>query len=253
MPRVFAFSTLSRLAEPHGGVFRGRDAERAGVKRDRLTSLVRQGVIGRIHPDVYRMTAIAPSARQRLCAALLWAGDDAAAAGRSAAEIYRLEGVRAAAPEIVLPHGRKRTDPAITVYNGEPRALMIRTVEGIRVTGVEATLMRLASILDSDAFEIACEDARRRRLTSMAALESYLARFGKRGRPGTAATRRLLEELDPSHPARSTLEVLARRLLVAHGITGFVREFPLEWRGRTYFYDFAFPDHRVVLETNGRR
>ena len=44
-----------------------------------------------------------------------------------------------------------------------------------------------------------------------------------------------------------------RRLLVANGFTDFVREFPLEWRGRTYRFDFAFPRRNTILETNGRR
>ena len=57
----------------------------------------------------------------------------------------------------------------------------------------------------------------------------------------------------PTHPARSTLEVKTRRLLLANGFTGFVREFPLEWNGRTYLYDFAFERQRTILETNGRR
>jgi very-short-patch-repair endonuclease len=65
--------------------------------------------------------------------------------------------------------------------------------------------------------------------------------------------RRLLAELDPVHPARSTLEVKTRRLLTGSGVTGFVREFPLEWNGRTYQYDFAFEESRTILETNGRR
>jgi very-short-patch-repair endonuclease len=76
--------------------------------------------------------------------------------------------------------------------------------------------------LPAEAFEIACEDARRRKLTSTAALHSYL-------------------------------EVKMRRLLVAHGITDFVREFPLDWNGRTYLFDFCFPRRRVILETNDRR
>ena len=65
--------------------------------------------------------------------------------------------------------------------------------------------------------------------------------------------RALLDELDPVHAARSTLEVKTRRLLVAHGLTDFVRELPLEWRGRTYLFDFAFERSRTILETNGRR
>jgi very-short-patch-repair endonuclease len=85
------------------------------------------------------------------------------------------------------------------------------------------------------------------------ALRAYLERFGRRGRPGVTTLRSLLAELDPHTPARSSLEVRTRRLLVAHGLSGFVREFPLGWNGRTYRYDFAFVPERVILETNGRR
>ncbi len=49
------------------------------------------------------------------------------------------------------------------------------------------------------------------------------------------------------------LEVKTRRLLVTHGLGGFVREFPLEWNRRTYRFDFAFVARRTILETNGRR
>ena len=53
--------------------------------------------------------------------------------------------------------------------------------------------------------------------------------------------------------AQSVLEVKTRRLLVARGFTDFVREFPLQWNGRTYRFDFAFVRQRTILETNGRR
>ncbi|HZP29447.1 MAG TPA: hypothetical protein VFC99_10885 [Acidimicrobiia bacterium] len=210
-------------------------------------------MLERLHPDVYRMTAVPRSAEQRLHAALLWAGQSAAAAGRSAGELYRLEGVRAKVPEIVLPTNVRGRATGIVVSHAISASLMVRTVRGLRVTGVEATLVRLASLLEPEAFEIAFEDARRRRLTSAASVDAYLARFGRRGRPGVAPMRALVAQLDPEHPARSTLEVMTRRLLVAHGIDDFVREFPLEWNGRTYRYDFAFPLQRVILETNGRR
>ena len=65
--------------------------------------------------------------------------------------------------------------------------------------------------------------------------------------------RRLLDELDPETAARSVLEVKTRRLLVAAGVTDFVREFPLAWNGRTYRFDFGFERRRTILETNGRR
>jgi very-short-patch-repair endonuclease len=232
---------------PHRGRHRRR------VTANQVARLVKAGLVERIVPHTSRLVAVATSSEQRLRAALMRAGDRAAVAERSAGERYDLEGVRAPRPEIVVPYRtRARTDFAV-VTHGDERALMVRTVRGVRTTGVEATLLRLAHVLETEPFEIACEDARRRRLTSIGALEHYLERHARRGRPGVTAFRRLLAELDPDHPARSTLEVKTRRLLAASGLGGFVREFPLQWNGCTYRYDFTFPDRRVILEVNGRR
>jgi len=239
---------------PALGVFRGRDAVAEGVTRDQVARLHGEGVIERVHPDVYRMTAVAPSIEQRVRAALLWIGAGAAATGRSGAVAYGLEGVTAPGkPEIAVPYGVRARSRDIDVRHGSRTALMIRRVRGLPVTGPEYTLLWLAHELEEEAFEIACEDARRRGLTSIPALRAYLDRFGRRGRPGVATMRRLLDQLDPKHPSRSTLEVKTRRLLVGHGITDFVREFPLDGTRRTYFFDFVFPEQHTILETNGRR
>jgi very-short-patch-repair endonuclease len=250
-----AIAVLSQLGLRTHGVFRGREAERRGVTRDQLTTLLRTGVIVRELRDTYRVAAVQKSPEQRLHAALLWAGDGSAAARASAGAVYELEGVRhPATPEIVLPRARRaRSDLVVVHRTSNPPALMLGTRRGFRVTGVEATLLALAGVLAGEQLEIACEDARRRRLTSVPALQAYLERFGTSGRNGTAALRRLLRELDAKHPSRSTLEVKARRLLVAHGRREFIREFPLTWHGRTYRFDFAFPAARVIVETNGRR
>jgi hypothetical protein len=95
MPKEAPIAALSRLSAPALGVFRGSEAIALGVNRDLLTMLRAKGVIERLLPDTYRMTAVSPSSEQALRAALLWAGDDAAAAGRSAGQLYGLEGVRA--------------------------------------------------------------------------------------------------------------------------------------------------------------
>ncbi len=211
-------------------------------------------MIARVLPDTYMLAGARADALRMLRAALLWAGEDAAAAGRSAGLAYALEGVRAPWPEIVVARRRHPRRAGIdTSTSRDPASLMIRAHRGFRVTGPEATLVRLAGMLDGEAFEIACEDARRRQLTSVPALRAYLDRFGASGRPGVAVLRALLDELDPVHPSRSTLEVKTRRLLVAHGVTPFVRELPLEWHARTYYFDFGFPVRRTILETNGRR
>jgi len=93
MQKALALAVLSRLGVPALGVFRGREATELGVARDQLTALCADGVIERMFTDTYFMTAVASSHEQRLRAALLWAGDAAAATGRSAGMLYGLEGV----------------------------------------------------------------------------------------------------------------------------------------------------------------
>jgi hypothetical protein len=245
---------LSRLSASHDGVFRGSCAVESGVTRKQLSALLAAGVITRELPDTYRMTAVARSPAQHLRAALVWAGEDAAADGRCAAAIYNLEGIAARQPEIVVPHGRRVRAPGVTVRRATDfSALMVREHRGAGVTGIEATLVALAALVDEEALEIACEDARRRRLTSVPALRAYVDRFGRPGRPGIGSMRRLLAQLDPASPSKSTLEVKTRRLLVVAGLRDFVREFPLAWGGRVHCFDFAFEQRQTILETNGRR
>ncbi len=224
------------------------------MSRKQIAAFVAADVLVRELPNTYRLSGVAPSREQRLRAALLWAGDDAVGARRSAAEQLDLEGVRAPKPEIIVPGGRGlRSDRVVVLESGDRASLMVRREHGFPITGVEATLVRLAHVLDAESLEVACEDARRRQLTSIPAMLAYLDRFARPGQRGVAPLRALLAALDPVHPSRSTLEVKTRRLLVERGLSDFVREFPLAWNGRTYHFDFAFPSRRTILETNGRR
>ncbi len=254
MSQSQAIAVLSKLAAKNLGVFRGRDAVARGVTRKQLTALGHDGSVIRVLPDTYRMAAVPVTDEQWLRAALLWAGDLAAADGRSAGASYQLRGVRAHKPEINVPRGRRLRSPRVVVREADDRAaLMLRSHLGVRLTGPEATLVQLAHLIDDESLEIACEDARRRQLVTMASLAAYLERHARPGRRGIAAMRKLLSQLDPDHPSRSDLEVKARRLLVAHGIDDFVREHPLEGRRCTYYFDFAFLERRTILETNGRK
>ena len=212
MVRESPIGTLSRLSAGSLGVFRGTEAGAQGVRRNQLTALVVAGVIERELPDVYRMTVVERSPEQRLRAALLWADTNAVAAGPSAGQLFDLQGVRASRPAIIVPASSRRRSSKVDVARHDDFApLMIREHRGIRVTGVEATLVALAGVLDAEAFEIACEDARRRRLTGVPALRAYLDRFGRRGLPGVGATRSLIDAIDPVRPARSVLETNGRR------------------------------------------
>ena len=119
-------------------------------------------------------------------------------------------------------------------------ALMIRRHRGLSGDGHRADAGGARGVLDARGVR----DRMRGRSATPAHIGPSSARVPRPLRAprssGSRRAARLLDELDPVHPARSTLEVKTRRLLVAHGITDFVREFPLEWHGRTYRFDFGF-------------
>lgn len=254
MPQSRALANLQTAAAPSHGVFSAHCAADLNVGPKQLLRLTNSGVIERVLPGTYRFGSVPPTFEQAVAAALVWAGPGAAAAGRSAAMLYKLDGITTSKPEIALPHGNRKRHPKVQVYSTTRNdALNLRQIRGLRATGIEATLVRLAYIVNAQQLEIVCEDARRRRLTTVAALGAYLNRFGEQGHRGVAPMRRLLKQLDPTTAARSTLEVITRRLLVDAGLPRFTREFPLVWRGRRYFFDFCFEAQRTILETNGRR
>lgn len=253
LPEEHVLAVVARLARRTDGVFRGRDAVSEGLSRRQIDGLRERGLVERMLPDTYRIASTPASSVHALRAALLWAGDGTCAEGASAGALHRLEGVKPDRPAIVVPPTKRLRSERVSVHRASRKVVMPRQVAGFPCAGIEFTLLRLAHELEPEAFEIAFEDARRRRLTSIPAIDGYLDRFAAHGRPGVSALRAALRAVDPVHPARSTLEVKTRRLREVHGIDGYVREHPLRWNGRTYRYDFAFAHERVIVETNGRR
>ena len=130
-----------RSARRRSASFAAPTRSKVGVTRNQLTALCARGVIdARAARHLSDDGGSRRPSEQRLRAALLWAGADAAAAGRSAGEVYGLEGVRAHMPEIVV---RRYESAAPRRRHRAPRtaieqALMVRRHRGIPVTGVGA-------------------------------------------------------------------------------------------------------------------
>ena len=118
--------------------------------------------------------------------------------------------------------------------------------EGIPVTTPARTLLDLAAVLDEHRLARACERAEALRLGSPTSLPDLLDRYPRR--PGTPAIRRLLEQqcVTPT-PTRTELERLFLTLLDAEHLP---RPLVNERLGEIE-PDFRWPDHRLVVETDG--
>ena len=96
-------AVVTRLASSTFGTFRGRAAVDNGVSRTQLATLLAHGAIERVFPDTYRLIAAPRSHEQLVCAALLWAGDDSAAAVCSLRSCTRRRRTRATARDRRCP------------------------------------------------------------------------------------------------------------------------------------------------------
>jgi very-short-patch-repair endonuclease len=122
----------------------------------------------------------------------------------------------------------------------------------MRCTNPTRTIIDLAGVLDDEALESAVESARRRKLTTIAAVRDRQGRLGTQGRRGSHRLLRILDALEGTAPPESPLEVMvARRLREGH-IPPPVRQHVVVVFGRTNRLDFAWPAIRLALECKGK-
>lgn len=156
--------------------------------------------------------------------------------------------------ELTVPRGRKRNAPGIVHRN----LLLVRdvtTVGAIPVTTPARTLLDIAAVAPRETVEEALDDALRRRLVSLRRLRSRVDELGRRGRPGIAMMRALLDARDPSSPVpESVFETRLLRVLRRARLPEPVLQHRIRDRGRTVaVVDFAYPDAKLAIEADGYR
>jgi very-short-patch-repair endonuclease len=229
-----------------------RDAAcEAGYTLAQIRYRVASGEWTELLSGVYAHTAteLTPMLWRR--AALLWAGKGAVLSHRSAAALWKLEGVREQSPELIVPSKRnvvevqvhQRTDlvPTDTTFR-----------DGVRCTNPTRTIIDLASVLDEETLEAAFESARRQNLTTVAAVRERQLSLGTQGRRGSKQLLQLLNELDGNRATESILEVKVARLLRRTGLPVPRRQYEVVIFGRRYRLDFAWPELRIALECDGK-
>ena len=224
-----------------------RDQARAlGMTLRQYQARTKSGLYVRAQPNVVRLAGAPVTWEQRVLAACLSSGDGTAASHRAAALIWGLRGIEQAPLEITVPAGRRPTLHDVVVHTSKVGGFTTR--RGIPVTSPAATVFGLAAVVDLATLESAAEDAILRRLTTFALLADMVERFGRPGRDGVVALRRVLEERGPAAAAtESVLEDGMVQLLRRAGMGEFERQY---WVGG-YRLDFAKPAAKLGIEVNG--
>jgi hypothetical protein len=113
----------------------------------------------------------------------------------------------------------------------------------------------LARVLDDRALLSVYNDQLDRGLVTLDGMYGVFYRYARRGRPGVARTRSVLEHYEPGFVVpESELERRTVDLLVASGLPLPDGQVPLAfWDDLLGRVDFAYVEERIVIEVDGRR
>jgi very-short-patch-repair endonuclease len=236
---------LARLAaRQHGVVSRGQLLE-LGYSKERIHTLVMQGVLLRMHRGVYAVGHRRLTLRGRWLGAVLGCGDGARLSHRDAAMLWDLRRTSSGLIHVTAtaPH---RVDSVCCHRTRRPDRLGPTIIDAVPVTSLERTLLDLAAEESHQRTRALLEAAERRRLLDAHAILAEIdASNGHRGTARLAAA--LAEVADEPPELRSGLEARFLTLIREAGLpepltNTIVEGVPV---------DAYWPAHRLVVEVDG--
>lgn len=253
---VYSTPADARLREhsgTHHGLIRREDARRAGLSDRQIRHRVASGALRTIAPNVFALGGAPGGPEQDLLAAI-WAVDGAASHA-SGAWVLELLDDPPELPHVATLHDRHRSLHGELMVVHRPLVLTRRDVtrrKGFAVTTVERTLCDLGAVADFETVRECCERALRQRLTHPDRVVRRFLQLGGRGRPGSAAIRAVLSEVDADFMLlESDLESMLLRLIEAAGLPRPDLQHRVEVDGRRYRLDMAYPELRIAIEADG--
>jgi hypothetical protein len=247
---------LFELARAQHQVFTTADAASVGISRRRVLQRVEWGLYEQLYDRVYTFGSTPASFHRDLAAAEAAGGPAAFATGPTGAELRGLPGQRQHPLEITCPRWMRARHDGLHVRERIRIHLSdLRVVQGLRVSRPELTIIELARSCGETIADRAFHTARRKRLVTYDSMLETFNRHARRGVPGIAATRRILERYTADDlPTESEMETLVHEALRRANLPDpdtqvVVRDAAGRFVARA---DFGFRRWRVVLEYHSR-
>ena len=246
--------SLITHAKRNGGIITRREVLALGYPDRTFNRRVNEGVFVRVVPGVFSLPGLATSSDILLRAAEVHFG--AVVSHRSAARIHEMSPIRGNELEVTVTHRGTHKFPGVTVH--QTTDLLpehVTLVRGTRLTAPARTIVDLASVLSRVNLERVLDNALAAAKVDLGTLVELFAALSRKGKPGVRKLQPLLERRVGS-PILQTSELEARMslLLERAGLPEPAREFEAPWlRPISGRIDFAFTDHKVLVECDGRK
>jgi very-short-patch-repair endonuclease len=236
---------LALAAKQHGVVTRAQ-LQSLGLSGRAIDYRLRRGRLHPVHRGVYAVGRPQLSRLGTLFAAVLSCGPGAALSHDAAAEVLGIRKRRPGPIDVTIPGGRRKR-PGLRIHRSPLSPDERAERHGVPVTSVVRTLVDLAAMrLTDDRLEAAIGEADRLDLIDPERLREAVARVPARA--GAGRLKRLLDR----HSFTLTESQLERRFRAIVRTAGLPP--PLtQQRVNGFRVDFWWPDHRLVVETDGLR
>jgi hypothetical protein len=246
----------AQLSLVQRGVFARWQLREAGVSAAAIQRRLRAGTWVRHWQGVYGLPGVGSSYEQRLWIAWLAVGPQSAISHESAAEVRGVPDVVRGLVTLTGPHSGWHRIPDTTVHQlNDLLPEHVSQVNGLPVTTVPRTIVDLAAVVHPARLRHIVEDSTHARLTTISAIGECLASVARRGKPGVVPLTAALDLFGPGRQVTaSRLERVTLDLIRASGLPMPIAQYPFP--GRRFAsgcVDFAYPQAKLIVETDGRR
>lgn len=241
-------------AQQNGGIVTIQEAIALGMSRSTVYRRVADGVLIALRPGILALPGTADPfvlALSAACAKL-----HAVVSHQAAAYLHDLDKPRYVKPTVSVPVRRSKEMAGVTVHqltDLEPSHIVDR--HGLPITSAERTVIDLGAVLHESHLGRIVDHGLASGLIDLSVLQELFLSLGRRGKPGTAALRKLLEVRDAAYIVpESELERRLIALLERAGLPPPVRQFRAPWlRSVNGRVDLAYPEHKLIIEADSRR
>lgn len=245
---------LATIARSQYGLLTLTQATHAGLTPAAVQWRLDAGRWERLHDRVYRVGGVPATYRQRVLAACLGIGPEAAASHRAAAILHDLLRYREPPTEVTTTRRRSPELEGVTAHRlADLHATWVTEVDGLPLTTVARTLVDLGAVAGLRTVEAALDRAIGLRKVTLREVRHAMIAVARRGRHGVSTIRRLLEARGAAVLPAGVFEARMASLLRNANLPPAVPEHVVrdEHGGFVAVADFAHPELRLAIEVDG--
>ncbi|HWE56955.1 MAG TPA: type IV toxin-antitoxin system AbiEi family antitoxin domain-containing protein [Acidimicrobiales bacterium] len=245
------YPELDKLAKAQHGLVSVKQCEDHDLSEYQLYWFSRTGAMIRVRRGIYRWCGAMPSSEMMAMAAVMAAGRGAALSHRSAGRLWGL--LPAADERVEVSCARWLRLDGVDAHQSRLVRSEVTKRFGIPVTTPARTLLDLSESCSKDELGRTIDEALRRQLTTIPALEAALRNHEGPGRRRREAIRGALGDRGVDYdPASNDWERRMQELCDRLGLPPSKRQHPVRTKRRRYLIDRAIIDLKIGIEFNGR-